>query len=92
MAWIIFGISYSILSLAGLRFSHPPNHTLCTFQAALLYAAPPLVVNTVIALIIQADVIFLHFYQALTSILFAAPFRSATDFTTRISVKGDARR
>ncbi len=55
MSWVVFGVSYSVLSLAGMQFSPQPNQTLCTIQAGLIYAAPPLVAHTTLALILQVS-------------------------------------
>ncbi|TFK41759.1 hypothetical protein BDQ12DRAFT_720573 [Crucibulum laeve] len=52
-SWIISGISYSLLTLAGQQTGPEPAHTLCVAQAALIYAVPPLTASTTLALVIH---------------------------------------
>lgn len=53
VSFIVCGLSYTLLVPAGMQFSARPNVALCTAQASLIYAAPPLVVNATLMLIIQ---------------------------------------
>lgn len=42
-SWIVFCLSYSLLSFAGQQLALPgPDHGLCLVQSAFVYAAPPL--------------------------------------------------
>ncbi|KAF5324360.1 hypothetical protein D9619_011339 [Psilocybe cf. subviscida] len=44
-AWIVYAISYSLLTLAGEQFRPEPNRILCVIQASLIYAVPFLVMG-----------------------------------------------
>ncbi|TFK41760.1 hypothetical protein BDQ12DRAFT_733211 [Crucibulum laeve] len=50
ISWIIFGLSYTLLSFAGRQFS-TPSFGLCVTQAALVYSAPPLAGCTSLSLV-----------------------------------------
>ncbi|RDB27558.1 hypothetical protein Hypma_003850 [Hypsizygus marmoreus] len=51
-SWIIFCISYALLSFAGQQVAVPgPDHGLCVVQAALVYAAPPLAGSATVSLV-----------------------------------------
>jgi len=51
ISWIAFGISYVFLLIAGQQYKQPPARIPCTIQAALVYAAPFLVMGTSLGLI-----------------------------------------
>ncbi|KAF9445363.1 hypothetical protein P691DRAFT_762572 [Macrolepiota fuliginosa MF-IS2] len=63
VAWVVFGVSYAMLSLAGMQFSQNPNHIFCTIQSALVYAASPLVAHAALALVTQLASVVLHVLQ-----------------------------
>jgi len=52
-SWIISGLSYSLLTLAGQQFSPRLNSALCFIQATLIYASPALTGSTTLALVIH---------------------------------------
>lgn len=60
-SWVVFGVSYSILFLAGMQFSPHLDQTLCIVQAGLSYAAPLLVAHTTLALIVQVRLYCFYF-------------------------------
>ncbi|KAF8872509.1 hypothetical protein BD779DRAFT_1679674 [Infundibulicybe gibba] len=51
-SWTVFCISYSMLSFAGQQMT-TPSYGLCVTQAALVYAAPPLLGSTTSALVLH---------------------------------------
>lgn len=53
ISWVLSGISYSLLALAGEQDNPEPKHSLCLAQAASIYAAPVLTGATTCALSIQ---------------------------------------
>ncbi|KDR72763.1 hypothetical protein GALMADRAFT_229024 [Galerina marginata CBS 339.88] len=50
ISWIAFGVSYAFLLFAGQQYKRP-THIPCTIQAALIYAAPYLVMGTSLGLV-----------------------------------------
>ncbi|KAF5349163.1 hypothetical protein D9756_009399 [Leucocoprinus leucothites] len=57
-SWIFSSLCYCLLFIAGQQMGGEPNNTLCTVQAALIYAAPALTACTTLSLVIH---MFLNF-------------------------------
>ncbi|KAH9477545.1 hypothetical protein JR316_0009767 [Psilocybe cubensis] len=54
ISWIVFGVSYALLLVAGQQFRRPaPERALCTVQAASVYAAPFLVMGSTLGLVVH---------------------------------------
>jgi len=53
ITWIIVGVVSSLLLYAGKQTGPEPSPMLCVAQAALIYAVPPLVSTSVLALVFQ---------------------------------------
>ncbi len=43
-SWVVSCVSYTLLTFGGQQAAPEPSHNLCSMQAALIYAVPPLLV------------------------------------------------
>jgi len=52
-SWLLYGLSYSIVTFAGQQFSPRIDFGLCMVQSTLIYAAPTLTAGTTLAFVIN---------------------------------------
>jgi len=53
VSWIIYVLSYTLLTFAGRQLGPQPERGLCIIQSGMIYAAPVLTAGTTLALVIQ---------------------------------------
>lgn len=56
VSWVVFGVSFSLLTLCGEQFKFEPRKRVCFVQAGLVYAAPFLASWCSLGLVVQVGV------------------------------------
>lgn len=79
-SWVFYAVSYSLLFLAGEQTNPTPINSLCSTQAALIYALPPTTSCTTLALLLHVLLIIpdalgeMQIGKAMTWLLLLGPY------------------